>query len=211
MRSRQVLCLLIAISTLAGVLSSRSGGRFLLQSCEDADGWHDKRGPTYTCSYWKRWCKSGWSGFEAYPSSDGVTPDQACCACGGSAGTAADVIAQQKAEDHVDSANRCVNLEGWHDKRGPTYTCSYWKRWCKSGWSRFEAYPSSDGVTPDQACCACGGSAGTAADVIAQQKAEDHVDSANRCVNLEGWHDSRGKKYTCRLLEEVVQERVEQV
>ena len=64
-------------------------------SCSSHNNWHDSRGPEYDCSYWKNYCTAGgsyrnwqsyWGCFDDYPGTGGLTPDQACCECGGGIG-----------------------------------------------------------------------------------------------------------------------------
>ena len=154
---RNLIALFLLASTVAAVFpavgAARTGALRLLvgASCDDVEGWHDYRGERYDCGYWSSWCS--YSGISSYAGSDGLTPDQACCACGGGG---ADNKAAAEAAAVEQQIAQCVDAPGWHDYRGESYGCGYWGRYCD--WPSISSYESEDGsLSPDEACCACGG------------------------------------------------------
>jgi hypothetical protein len=117
------------------------------EACQDrlvkGEPWHEDGSPKYNCEWYagaSSRCKSygsknPWGGFNA---------KQACCTCGG--GTSESVC-----EDL-----RLANGKEWHDLGGKSTDCAWYaakKKRCK----KYGDMYAFEGLTANEACCACNG------------------------------------------------------
>jgi hypothetical protein len=125
-----------------------------LNTCADAtlDGelWTDKQGAS--CAEFeenknddprKDWCAK--YGARATFANGGYLPEAACCTCGGG-------------DRDVCTNNYMSNGKTWHDSGGEKYNCFYYEDndLCVSDGDKY----ANDGMSANDACCACGGGSG---------------------------------------------------
>lgn len=117
-------------------------------SCTDTplssgEPWHDKGGDKYDCAHYGKKTKHCKNDGDKYDF-EGMTANQACCACGGGqAGTCTD--------------QKLPGGELFHDSGGKKYNCAYYsakpESRCKGDGDKYAV----DGLTANMACCGCGG------------------------------------------------------
>jgi len=114
--------------------------------CSDVPGWYDADGERYNCAWYGEGtnCEQHGSGFA---NADGLTANDACCACGGGV---------TDPTDPIPPIGVCSDSpEGWNDQFGSFYDCAWYAE--GSNCERFGDGYSNDGKTANEACCACGG------------------------------------------------------
>merc|ERR1712150_211071 len=117
----------------AGSDGDNVGGTGICQ--DDPPGWHDSDGDEYNCAFYATGtnCAEYGDGF----ANNGVTANDACCACGG--GTT--------------PSYECTDTPGWHDSEGETFDCEWYAE--KQNCFHYGDQYSNNGMTANQACCVC--------------------------------------------------------
>ncbi|GFH52814.1 hypothetical protein CTEN210_09290 [Chaetoceros tenuissimus] len=152
-----------------------------LDQCIDIiEGWHDKDGQTYTCSWYGQQdnCKK----FGDSYSNMGYTANENCCSCGGGKAiksTSSPTSAPSKSQDQTSSESCTDTVLGWHDADHSMYDCE----WYSQG-SNCDVYGNSApnyGFTAKQACCSCDGGIKSTNQPIAPTTPK--VDTGGICSN----------------------------
>lgn len=180
------------------------------EPCFDEPGWSNGRGSQYDCAWYKD-PNSRCDEFD-YEGTNGLTAQQACCDCGGGWYTPAPTP-PPTADERV-----CLDIPDWNNGRGDQYTCE----WYANDADRCEwyDYEGKYQLTPDKACCSCGGGFKYTPSPTPPPTTRPPTPSPTRpptnppsppptsipatpapvarvCTDESGWNNGRGSQYDC--------------